>query len=79
MPGSRGVGDKGSRPPWKIASYIVSIGNKQLDIVYCRYFLETVMGETLSELIQNCTFGILAETVRAEKERKAQLLETILK
>ena len=48
-------------------------------IVYFRYFLETVMGETLSELIQNCTFGILAETVRAEKERKAQLLETILK
>ena len=48
-------------------------------VVYFRYFLETVMGETLSELIQNCTFGILAETVRAEKERKAQLLETILK
>ena len=37
------------------------------------------MGETLSELIQNCTFAVLAETVRAEKERKAQLLETILK
>ena len=44
-----------------------------------RYFLETVMAETLSELIQNCTFGILSETVKAEKERKAQLLETILK
>ena len=37
------------------------------------------MAETLSELIQNCTFGILSETVKAEKERKAQLLETILK
>lgn len=54
-------------------------GDNMTKIQQDRYFLETVMGETLSELIQNCTFAVLAETVRAEKERKAQLLETILK
>jgi len=37
------------------------------------------MAETLSELIQNCTFKVLADAVKAQKERKAQLQETILK
>ena len=44
-----------------------------------RVFAEGVMAETLSELIQNCTFKVLADAVKAQKERKAQLQETILK
>lgn len=44
-----------------------------------RLFIEGVMAETLSELIQNCTFKVLEEAVNVQKERKAQLLETILK
>jgi len=37
------------------------------------------MTETLSELIQNCTFKVLTDAVNTQKERKAQLQETILK
>ncbi|KAL3848011.1 hypothetical protein ACJMK2_018896 [Sinanodonta woodiana] len=44
-----------------------------------RLFFESVMAGTLSELIENCTYQVLAETVRGEKERKAQLQDTILK
>jgi len=37
------------------------------------------MGDTLSELIQNCSFQSLVESVEREKLKKAKLQETIQK
>ena len=48
-------------------------------VIFSRLFVEGVMTETLSELIQNCTFKVLTDAVNTQKERKAQLQETILK
>ncbi|KAH3805977.1 dynein regulatory complex protein 9-like [Dreissena polymorpha] len=54
-------------------------GDNMVKIQDDRLFLEGVMTETLSELIQNCTFQYLAHAVDTQKERKAHLQETILK
>lgn len=46
---------------------------------FSRAFCEEVMGDTLSELIQNCSFQSLVESVEREKLKKAKLQETIQK
>ncbi|GFS27685.1 IQ domain-containing protein G [Elysia marginata] len=44
-----------------------------------RTFVEHVMGETMSELVQTCSFETLLEAVKAQKQRKSFLQSTIQK
>ncbi|XP_005104711.1 dynein regulatory complex protein 9 [Aplysia californica] len=44
-----------------------------------RVFLESVMGDTMTELVQNCSFQALLEAVNAQKQHKASLQSTIQK
>lgn len=44
-----------------------------------RVFVESLMSDTMTELVQNCSFQVLLEAVSAEKDRKASLQSTIQK
>merc|ERR1712154_499532 len=44
-----------------------------------RTFLECVMGDTMTELVQNCSFQALINTVQGCKQHKSSLQSTIQK
>ena len=47
--------------------------------IFYRALLEKIINVTLAELLQSGSFTSLIEAVKAEKDRKAELQQTILK